>query len=77
MIENSNGDSERSLPPRPLDEIPILEVIGAGYVEGDLSTRCRAAGRIPAAEFVPYAYGRMDDWSLLDTSGGRTAAAAE
>ncbi len=74
------GDGRLTLSPGPLDpldEIPVLEITGAGYVEGDLSTRCRSVGRIPAADFLPYAYGRMDDWSLLDTSGGETAAAAE
>ncbi|MDP6344335.1 MAG: acetoacetate decarboxylase family protein [Alphaproteobacteria bacterium] len=53
----------------PLHEIPVLEVVAAGYVEGDFSARCRAIDRIPAAEFLPYAYGRLDDWSALDTSG--------
>ena len=35
-----------------------------------------AVGRIPAADFLPYALGRMDDWSALDTSGSAAAAAA-
>ncbi|MDP6707174.1 MAG: acetoacetate decarboxylase family protein [Alphaproteobacteria bacterium] len=62
----------------PLDEIPIVEVLGGGYIEGDLDARARAIATIPAADFLPYAYGRLDDWSALDTSGAAaTSAAAE
>ena len=53
----------------PLHEIPVVKIVGAGYVEGDFSARCRAIARIPAPAFLPYAYGRLDDWSALDTSG--------
>jgi acetoacetate decarboxylase len=51
----------------PLDEFPVVEVLRSTYIEGDLSATCRSAGTIPAADFVPYAYGRMDDWSMLNT----------
>jgi acetoacetate decarboxylase len=59
----------------PLAEIPVVSVLGASYLEGDLIASCRAAARIPAGEFLPYALGRMDDWSLLDTEGARSAVA--
>jgi hypothetical protein len=39
----------------------------ASYMEGDLTARARATGRIPKDGFFPYLLGRMDDWSLLDT----------
>src|SRR5206468_68084 len=52
----------------PLDEIPVVDLLGALYAEGDLVARYRSAARIPAAEFLPYALGRMDDGSELDTS---------
>lgn len=63
----------------PLHEIPIVEVVGAGYIEGDLTAHARAIATIPAAEFRPYAYGRLDDWSALDTSmpAATRASAAE
>ena len=53
----------------PLHEIPIQEIVAAGYIEGDLNTRARAIGTIPAADFAPYAHGRLDYWPALDTSG--------
>lgn len=56
-------------PHDPLDEIEVVSVVRATYVEGGLYARARPLARIPAAEFAPYAYGRMDDWSLLDTTG--------
>ena len=52
----------------PLDELEVVEVKRATYLEGDLFARCRPVARIPAADFLPYAYGRYDDWSLLDTA---------
>lgn len=61
----------------PFDSIPVVEVVGGGYVEGDLHARARAIATIPAADFLPYALGRMDDWSALDTSGAAISAAAE
>jgi hypothetical protein len=59
----------------PLGEIEVVSVLGASYVEGDLITSCRAAARIPADDFLPYALGRMDDWSVLDTEAVRSVVA--
>ncbi len=53
----------------PVGDIEVVEVRGAGYVEGDLIARARAIGRIPKDAFFPYLLGRMDDWSRLDTEG--------
>jgi acetoacetate decarboxylase len=57
----------------PLNELPVLEVLGASYSEGDMAARCRAIGTIPGAEFLPYALGRHDDYTLLDTERVLTA----
>jgi acetoacetate decarboxylase len=51
----------------PLDEIEIREVVRGAYVEGKLISQCHVAATVPADVFLPYAYGRMDDWSALDT----------
>ena len=51
----------------PLDEIEVKEVLGAAYFEGDMDSHARSIGRIPAADYLPYYYGRLDDWSMLDT----------
>jgi acetoacetate decarboxylase len=60
----------------PLTDIPINEIVAAGYVEGDLSASVSVIDTIPAAAFLPYAYGRLDHWPALDTSA-RKATAAE
>jgi acetoacetate decarboxylase len=52
----------------PLDELPIVSVLRGAYVEGDLIARCEAVATVPAADFLPYHYGRMDDWSALNSA---------
>ena len=50
--------------------------------EGDLIARCEALATVDAEQFLPYALGRTDDWSLLNTEdrdapavvGARSAA---
>jgi hypothetical protein len=49
----------------PLDEIVVGRVLRAGYMEGDLHAQARSAARIPAADFVPYHYGRTAPASLM------------
>ncbi|MEO1079774.1 MAG: acetoacetate decarboxylase family protein [Pseudomonadota bacterium] len=51
----------------PLDEIPIAEVLQGRYVEGDLLASAKTLAYVPGADFLPYALGRTDDWSALDT----------
>lgn len=51
----------------PLGDIPVVTLRQASYVEGDLIARARTIARIPAEAFVPYLYGRLDDWTALDT----------
>jgi len=51
----------------PVGDIPVGTVREAVYQEGDLLPHTRRVASIPAASFLPYAYGRMDDWSLLNT----------
>lgn len=51
----------------PLEEIEILEIQRGAFIEGDLLASCAAIARIDAEEFLPYALGRTDDWSALDT----------
>jgi acetoacetate decarboxylase len=60
----------------PLDELEIVEVLRATYIEGDLISRARSLIRIPAEDFLPYALGRMDDWSALDTEHASIAQVA-
>ena len=57
----------RGTPHDPLNEIEIVKVLRGTYLEGDLIASARNLDRIPAAEYLPYYYGRLDDWSLLNT----------
>jgi acetoacetate decarboxylase len=54
-------------PHDPLSEIEIVRIKGASYIEGDLISRCRPLARLSAEAFVPYLFGRLDDFSLLNT----------
>jgi acetoacetate decarboxylase len=51
----------------PLDEIPIVSVLGGRFSECDLIARCESVATVPAEVFAPYHHGRHDDWSVLDT----------
>jgi len=51
----------------PLDELPVRQVLAGRFVEADLIASCRAVATTPADVFLPYHYGRHDDWSVLDT----------
>jgi acetoacetate decarboxylase len=55
----------------PLGEIEIVELVGASYVEGDIVSRCETLASVKAADFLPYAYGKIDDWSALDNLNDR------
>ena len=60
----------------PLDEIPVRSVTKATYVECDLIGKCEAVATTPADVFLPYHYGRHDDWSALDTESARLVPVA-
>jgi acetoacetate decarboxylase len=51
----------------PVDELTVREVVGASYLECDLIGQCHSVASVPADVFLPYHYGRQDDWSALDT----------
>jgi len=50
----------------PLGEIEIVQLLDASYTEGDIYSRCQTLAQINAAEFMPYAYGKIDDWTALN-----------
>lgn len=51
----------------PLGSIPIGAVASATWHEGDLHAHTSKLATIPAADFLPYFFGRIDDYSQLDT----------
>jgi acetoacetate decarboxylase len=46
----------------PLAEVEVLEVRRAVWLEDDTLARSSAIARVPAEAFLPYHYGRQDDW---------------
>ncbi len=56
-----------STPHDPLGSIPVKAVQSAVWQEGDLIPSTRTLATIPAADFLPYFYARVDDYSLLNT----------
>ncbi|MGB1879515.1 MAG: acetoacetate decarboxylase family protein [Gammaproteobacteria bacterium] len=61
----------------PLNEIEIVEVLRGAYVEGDLIARAETLAYINGQDFLPYALGRTDDWSALDTETRPAVAAPQ
>lgn len=55
--------SLRSTVHDPLGDLAVGPLRKVGYFEGDHSTFAKAVATIPAATFLPFAYGRNDDWS--------------
>lgn len=51
----------------PLDEIVPTAMLGARYTEADMRADCRNIATIPREDFLPYALGRVDDWTRMDT----------
>jgi acetoacetate decarboxylase len=59
----------------PLDELRVVSVLGARFVECDIAAESRAVTTVPAEQFLPYHHGRHDDWSALDTERAALAGA--
>jgi acetoacetate decarboxylase len=52
-------------PHDPLNEIPVGQIYEARFIESDVISSSHALTTVPAGEFLPYAYGRMPDWSVF------------
>lgn len=59
----------------PLNELDVVSVVRGAYIECDLIAECESVATVPAAEFLPYHYGRMDEWSSLNTERAALLAA--
>lgn len=52
----------------PLDQLEVVEVLRTSYSDAEVAVAgIRAIARVPAKEFLPYAYGRADFWPAFDT----------
>ena len=52
----------------PLDEIPVVSVVRAVFQEHDMVGTCEEVATVPADQFLPYYYGRTDDWLAMADS---------
>jgi len=57
----------RGTPHDPIDELEVISVVGADYQQHDIIARCEAVDTVPADEFLPFHYGRTDNYTILDT----------
>ena len=45
----------------PVIDLPVASIVGASLAESETRTEARVVARVPAREFLPYAFGKMDD----------------
>ena len=72
-LEGSGSVVLRGTVHDPLNEIHVNSVLRASFVEADLIASCESVATTPADVFLPYHYGRHDDWSALDTESAAVA----
>ena len=66
LIERLEGEVLlRESPHDPVADIPIREVLGVSYSEGDTYTHGEILTRVPGESFLPYMFGKVDDLALL------------
>lgn len=58
----------------PLIDIPVVQVLGATLSEGETDTTAEVVTTVPAALFMPYAYGKIDDFTAWADVGAPAAA---
>ena len=59
----------------PVVDIPVRELLGVTYSEGDTYTHGEILTRVPGESFLPYMFGKSDDLELLATQAGERAEA--
>jgi acetoacetate decarboxylase len=72
-LEGSGSVVLRGTVHDPLNELVVNSVVRASFVEADLIAACEAVATTPADVFLPFHYGRHDDWSALDTESAAVA----
>ncbi len=50
----------------PYAEVEILQIRGVTYSEGDIYASARSIATVSRETFLPFAYGKVDDWTALD-----------
>jgi len=50
----------------PVGEIKIIKMLHVSYAELDMVARCETLREVDAEAFLPYAYGKMDDFNVMN-----------
>jgi acetoacetate decarboxylase len=58
----------------PIIDVPVISVLGATYSIGDTHTSAEVVATVPAADFLPYAFGKMDDLRIWAAAGALSPA---
>jgi len=53
----------------PVIDVPVVTVTGAAFSEGETHTSAEVVATIPAAEFLPWAYGKADNLTVWAEAG--------
>ncbi len=72
LVERLEGELLlRESPHDPVADIPVRELLGLTYSEGDTYTHGEILTRVPGESFLPYMFGKIDDLELLaeETAG--------
>lgn len=76
FIEQLEGEVLlRESPHDPVADIPIRELLGVSYSEGDTYTHGEILTRVPGESFLPYMFGKVDDLELLATQAPGNSSA--
>ena len=60
-VRGSGTITFRESPHDPVIDIHVLSVLGASYSEGETRTHAEVMQTVTAADFLPYAFAKMDD----------------
>jgi acetoacetate decarboxylase len=63
-------------PHDPLHELEVVDIRRAVYCEDEAAAHCAAVATVPSQNFLPYHYGRQDDWLALNTIARTPASGA-
>lgn len=75
LVERLDGEVIlRESPHDPVVDIPVRELLGITYAEGDTYTHGEILTRVPGDSFLPYMFGKTDDLKLL-AEAAQTASA--
>lgn len=58
----------------PVESVPVLQMIRTEYQEHDIAASAEVAGTVDAESFLPFHYGRQDDFFVLHGALGTSTS---